>query len=65
MNSKVQKQARALALLIFVALFLFGCKRQQNQTYSGDSRKLRRAQKDDVWGYIDASGKFVIQPQFC
>jgi WG containing repeat len=50
-----------LAFLIFVVLAA-GCRGLP--PYSGDWRDLRHGEKNSRWGFVDASGQWVIEPRF-
>lgn len=50
---------------LFLILVLASCRQSPaSPAYGGDWHELRRGELDGKWGYIDHSGKFVIEPRF-
>jgi WG containing repeat len=51
-----------LALTVVFVVLMAGCRSQP--PYSGDWRDLRHGEKDSRWGFVDASGRWAIEPRF-
>ncbi|NNE33821.1 MAG: WG repeat-containing protein, partial [Rhodothermales bacterium] len=53
-----------LAVAILVAVVLLGCRTEPERTDATDSASLFPIVQQEKWGFIDAAGTVVVEPQF-